>query len=80
MALTDDERKELGKLTKEELIEALGQYRDDAERARKADRAEVLKKFFNGSENEDRDAEEEDEDIFDLSKNKAFQELKKRLK
>ena len=75
--MTDEEKKELDKLTKKELIDLLDEYREDAAKQRERERKDIIDKFFHGG----RDPEEEKgggEDPFDLKGNSAFQELKKR--
>ena len=74
--MTDDERKELKKLTQDELIDLLDEYREDAEKQRAAEKREIMSRFFHGSPPEEE--EPQSDDPMDLERNAAFQALKKK--
>lgn len=77
MALTEEEKKELEKLKKEDLIDMVGALREDAEKEKEKfakERKDVIEKFLNGSSEAPAQ-----EDTDDLSKNEAFQKLKKKI-
>ena len=76
MAMSEEERADLKKLTVDELIDVLDGYREDAERQRKADHAAIVHRFLTGDRVPQEEAREEP-DPFDLSANEAFQRLKK---
>lgn len=77
MPLSEEEKKELEKLKKEDLIDMVGALREDAAKEKETfakERKDIIEKFLKGSDaptNEDKDD--------DLSKNAAFQRLKKKI-
>ena len=78
MALTEEEKKELEKLKKEDLIDMVGALRDDVAKEKDKfakERKDVIEKFLNGSS----DAPAPEGGADDLSKNAAFQKLKKKI-
>ena len=87
--MTDEEKKELEKLDKGELIDLLDQYKADAEAKRAADKRAIIERFFGSSpsskkakdkdDGENEDEEDDDADPLDLSKNEAFKKLKQKI-
>lgn len=78
MAMTEEEKKELEKLKKEDLIDMVGGLREDVAKEKDKfakERKDIIEKFLNGSS----DAPAPEEDADDLSKNAAFQKLKKKI-
>ena len=75
--MTDEEKKELGKLTKDELISLLGEFREDAEKQRAAEKRAIIEKFFHAPPEKEDDPDEND--VFDLASNEAFKKLKKKI-
>lgn len=78
--MTDEEKKELAKLSKEELIEQIGNMKEAYDKQRDAEKREVIEKFFGGAKTGKEEPEDDDEDVLDLSKNQAFQDLQKKFK
>lgn len=79
MPLSEEEKKELEKLKKEDLIDMVGALRDDAAKEKEIfakERKDVIEKFLNGSSDAPPTPEDKDDD---LSKNAAFQRLKKKI-
>lgn len=75
--MTDEERADLKKLTVDELIDVLDQYREDAEKQRKADHEAIVKRFLNGDGGRVDTSETATDDPFNLNENEAFKRLKK---
>lgn len=78
MALTDEERASLKKLSQDELIDVLDGLRESAAKQLKAEKDKIVKDFLNGTDR-DEEGEEESADIFDIKKNAAFQRLRKQI-
>ena len=75
--MTEEEKKELEKLKKEDLIDMVGALREDVAKGKETfakERKDIIEKFLKGS---DAPATEDKDD--DLSKNAAFQRLKKKI-
>lgn len=79
--MTEEEKKELKKLSQDELIELLDGVREDAEKQRAADKKAIMEKFLHGGRASEDEAGDDDggDDVFNLEKNKAFQRLKKKF-
>ena len=80
--MTDEEKKELEKLEKGELIDLLDQFKADAEAKRAADKRAIIEKFFGSSSSSKKsgvDEEEDEDDPLDLSQNEAFKKLKNKI-
>lgn len=78
--MTDEEKKELAKLSKEELIEQIGDMKEAYDKQQAAERREIIEKFFGGAKTGKEEPEDDDDDVLDLSKNQAFQDLQKKFK
>ena len=79
MPLSEEEKKELEKLKKEDLIDMVGALRDDAAKEKETfakERKDVIEKFLKGSPDAPATENKDDDD---LSKNAAFQRLKKKI-
>lgn len=75
--MTEEEKKELEKLKKEDLIDMVGALREDVAKEKETfakERKDIIEKFLKGPEKTE--AEDKDDD---LSKNAAFQRLKKKI-
>lgn len=75
--MTEEEKRELQKLDKEDLIDMLDSLRTDAEKQRAADKKEVIDRFLG---RKSQIVEEDDEnDLFDIRKNAAYARLSKKF-
>lgn len=82
MALTEEERNQLDSLDKAELIDMVGNLREQTAEVRAKAKQEVINKFLNGKSTAttaEKDEDEEYTDVFDLEENKAFNRLKKKF-
>lgn len=78
--MTEEEKKELEKLDKKDLLATLIALKDKEEARGKMfdeQRKKIISKFLNGDEKTEQ--EEDNADAFDLARNKAFARLKKKF-